>query len=132
MAPRMARNMREGHKVGWLIARRLKNKGMGIRLPCLPNDGDGLGMKGWREYANVSDKRAKGLSSKLHGDWRQQPKKQRVGRRARLARMMEPASEEGGGREGTTLTNDLRKSIDGTVLWPERNLKKERQEAHTR
>ena len=30
MAMRMARSIREGHKVGWLIARRLKMKGMGI------------------------------------------------------------------------------------------------------
>ena len=48
MALRLARNIREGHKVGWLIARRLKIKGMGIQLPCLPDDGEGMGMRGWR------------------------------------------------------------------------------------
>ena len=64
----------------WLIARRLKIKRMGIQLPCLPNDGEGLGMRGWLEYARVLEKRAKGLRSKLHGDLRQQMKKQRVGR----------------------------------------------------
>ena len=50
MALRMARSIREGHKVAWLIARRLKIKGMGIQLPSLANDGEGLGMKGWREH----------------------------------------------------------------------------------
>ena len=30
LALRMARNIREGHQVGWLITRRLKTKGMGI------------------------------------------------------------------------------------------------------
>ena len=38
MALRMARSIREGHKVGWLIARRLKVKGVGIQLPCLAKD----------------------------------------------------------------------------------------------
>ena len=69
MALRMARNIREGHKVGWcswLIAKRLKIKGMGIQLPSLANGGEGLGMKGWREYASVLDKKAKGLRSRLH------------------------------------------------------------------
>ena len=32
LALRMANNIREGHKVGWLITRRLKIKGMGIQL----------------------------------------------------------------------------------------------------
>ena len=48
MALRLTRNVREGHKVGWLITRRLKIKGMGIKLPGLPAEGEGLGMKGWR------------------------------------------------------------------------------------
>ena len=89
MALRLARNIREGHKVGWLIARRLKIKGMGIQLPCLPSDGEGMGMKGWRVYASALEKRAKGLRSGLHCDLRQQMKKQRVGRGVRLTRMME-------------------------------------------
>ena len=61
------------------------------------------------------EKRAKGLRSGLHCDLRQQMKKQRVGRGARLTRMMEPASEEGGGREDAALTNALRKSRGGAV-----------------
>ena len=80
MARRMTKNIREGHKVGLLIARRLTIKGTGIQLPCLPNDGEGLGMKDWREYASVLEKRATGLRSKPHGDLRQQMTKQRVGR----------------------------------------------------
>ena len=70
MALRMARSIREGHKVGWLIARKQRVKGMGIQLPCLANEGDGLGMKGWRVYANVFEKREAELRSKLHGDLR--------------------------------------------------------------
>jgi hypothetical protein len=115
MALRLARNIMEGHKVGWLIARRLKIKRMGIQLPCLPNDGEGLRMKGWRVYASVLEKRAKELRSGLHRDLRQQMKKQRIGREVRLTRVMEPASEEGGGREGAALTNTQRKSRDGAV-----------------
>ena len=46
MTLRLARDIREGHKVGWLVTRRLKTKGMGIQLPCLSNDGEGLGMRG--------------------------------------------------------------------------------------
>jgi hypothetical protein len=115
MALRLARNIREGHKVGWLIARRLKIKGMGIQLPSLPSDGEGMGRKGWRVYASVLEKRAKGLRSGLHCDLRQQMKKQRVGRGVRLTRTMEPASEEGVGREGAALTNALRQRRDGAV-----------------
>ena len=115
MALRMARSIREGHKVAWLIARRLKMKGMGIQLPCLANDGAGIGRKGWLEYAGVLEKRANELRSKLHGNLRQQMKKQRVGSGMRLTRMTESASEEGGDREGTALTNALRKRRDGTM-----------------
>ena len=42
MALRMARNIREGHSVGWPIARRLKINGMGIQLPCVSIDGEVL------------------------------------------------------------------------------------------
>ena len=63
----------------------------------------------------VLEKRAKGLRSELHTDLRQQMKKQRAGRGVRLTKMMEPASEEGGGREGAALTNAQRKSRDGAV-----------------
>ena len=115
MSLRLAKNIREGHKVGWLIARRLKIKGMGIKLLGLPDDGEGVGMNGWREYASVLEKRAKGRRSELHGDLRQQMKKHRVGRGVRLTRMMEPASEEGGGREGAALTNAQRKRRNGAV-----------------
>ena len=60
MALRLARNVREGHKVGWLIARRLKITGMGIKLPGLPAEGEGLGMKGWRVYVSVLEE-SKGI-----------------------------------------------------------------------
>ena len=72
-------------------------------------------MKGWREYANVLEKRANALRSKLHGDLRQQMEKQRAERGTRLTRMMQPISEEGSGREGAALTNALRKRRDGAV-----------------
>ena len=84
--------------MGWLVARRLKVKGMGVQLPCLADEGEGLGVRGWLEYARVLEKRAKVLRSELHCDLRQQMKKQRVGRGVRLTRMMEPASVEGGGQ----------------------------------
>ena len=72
-------------------------------------------MKSWREYASVLEKRAKGLRSELHGDLRQQIKKQRVGRGMGLTRTMERSSEEGGGREGAALTNAPRRRRDGAV-----------------
>ena len=84
MALRLARSIREGQKVGWLIARRPKANGMGIQLPCLTNEGEGLGKRGWLEYAGELDKRAAKLRSKVHGDLRQQMKKQRAGREAKL------------------------------------------------
>jgi hypothetical protein len=115
MALRLAKSIREGHKVDWLVARRLKIKGLGIKLPGLPADGEGFGVKGWREYASVLEKRANGLRSELHCDLRQQMKKQRIGRGVRLTRMMEPATEEGGGREGAALTNVQRKRRDRAV-----------------
>ena len=115
MALRLARYIREGRKAGWLITRRLKFKGMGIKLPGLLADGEGLGMRGWREYASRLEEKAKGLRSELHTDLRQQMKEQRAGRGVRLTKMMEPASEEGGGREGAALTNAQRKSRDGAV-----------------
>ena len=115
MPLRLAKNIREGRKVGWLIARRLKIKGMGIKLPGLPADGEGLGVKGWREYASVLEKRATGLRSELHGDLRQQMKKQMVERGVRPPKMMEPASEEGGDRDGAALTNAQMKRRDGAV-----------------
>ena len=88
---------------------------MAIQLPCLAIEGEGLGRKGWLEYAGVLEKRAAKLRSKLHGDLRQQLKKQRAGREVKLTRTMEPASEEGGGREGAALANALRKRRDGAV-----------------
>ena len=115
MALRLAKSIREGDKVTWLIARRLKIKGLGIKLHGLPADGEGLGVKGWREYASVLEKRAKGLRSELHCDLRQQMKRQRIGRGVRLTMMMEPATEEGGGREGAALTNAQRKRRNGAV-----------------
>ena len=70
---------------------------MDIQLPCLADEGEGLGVRGWLEYAGVLEKRAKVLRSELHCDLRQQMKKQRAGRGVRLTRMMEPATVEGGG-----------------------------------
>ena len=115
MALRMAKYIREGRRVGWLVAKRLKIKEMGIQLPCLVSEGEGLGKKGWLEYAKVLEKRAQGLRSKLHGDLRQRMEKQRAGRGAKLTRMVEPASEDGGGREGAALSNAQRKRRDGAV-----------------
>ena len=68
---RMARSIREGRKVSWLIARMLKTKGMGIQLLCLANEGEGIGRRDWLEYARVLEKRAEDLRSRLHGDLRQ-------------------------------------------------------------
>ena len=113
---RMARSIRWGHKVGWLITRRERIKGLGIQLPYLVSEGEGLGKKGWLEYASVLEKRAAKPRSKLHGDLRKQTKKQRAGREAKQSRMTEPTSEEGGGREGgregVALSNGLRKRRD--------------------
>ena len=80
MGLRLARSIREGHKVGWLIARRLKMKVMEIQLPWLADEGEGLGKKGWLEYAGMLEKKAEEQKSGLHGDLRQQMKKQRAGR----------------------------------------------------
>ena len=71
MALRMARSIKEGYKVSWLIARRLEMKGMGIHLPCLANEGEGLGRRDWLEHARVLMKRAEELRSRMHGDLRQ-------------------------------------------------------------
>ena len=61
------------------------------------------------------EKRAHELRSKLHGDLRQRMKKQRASRGLRLTRMMEPASEGGGDREGAALSNAQRKKRDRAV-----------------
>ena len=45
MALRLARSIREVHKVGWLIATMLQMKGMGIQLSWLADEGEGLGKK---------------------------------------------------------------------------------------
>ena len=55
------------------------------------------------------------LKRKLHCDLRQKMKKNRAGRETRLTAMMQPATEEGGGREGAALSNGLRKKRDGAV-----------------
>ena len=60
-------------------------------------------------------KKAEELRSELHCDLRRQMKKQRAGRGVRLTRMMEPASVEGGDREGAALTNARRMRRDGAV-----------------
>jgi hypothetical protein len=65
IALKMARNIREGHKVGWLIARRLKIKGRGTQLPCLPADGEGLGKKDWLQYAGEE-----GTGAEIQAAWR--------------------------------------------------------------
>ena len=51
MALRLARSIREGQKVGGLIVRRLKVKGMSIQLPYLANEAEGLS-NGGGEYAS--------------------------------------------------------------------------------
>ena len=99
-----------------MIARRLKMKGVGIQMPCLANKGEGLGRKGWLEYARVLEKRAQELRFRLHGGLRQQMEKKMVGRGVRLTRMMEPTSEEGGGRKGAALSSALRKIREGGQL----------------
>ena len=55
------------------------------------------------------------LKKKLHCDLRQKMKKHRAGRETRLTAMMQPAAEEGGGREGAAISNGLRKKRDGAV-----------------
>jgi ribonuclease HI len=115
MAVRLAKLIREGTRVNWLIARLAKIKGLGIHMPQLSNGGEGLGRKGWKEYAAVLDQSAVELKRKLHCDLRQKMKKNRAGRETRLTAMMQPATEEGGGREGAALSNGLRKKRDGAV-----------------
>ena len=68
MAMRLVRLIREGHKVGWLIAKRLKMKKLGIHLPPQINEGGGLGTKGWRAYATRLEQRGAKLKQSLHGD----------------------------------------------------------------
>ena len=89
--------------MNWLIARLAKIKGLGIHMPHLNNGGEGLGRKGWKDYATVLDQCAVKLKRKLHCDLRQKMKKNRAGRETRLTAMMQPATEEGGGREGAAL-----------------------------
>ena len=64
-------------------------------------------------YASVLERRAAKLKSRLHGDLRKQMKKQRVGREAKLPRMIEPASKEGGGREGVGITVEWAQEEEG-------------------
>ena len=91
----MARSIREGPRVGRLVARGLELEGMGIQLPCLTIKGEGFGRKDWLRYARVLEKRTKELRSKLHGDLRQRVKEQRTGG-VRPTKMTRPASEGGG------------------------------------
>ena len=81
-------------------------------MPHLSNGGEGLGRKGWKEYAEQC---AAKLKKKLHCDLRQKMKKHRAGRETRLTAMMQPATEEGGGREGAALSNGLGMKRDGAV-----------------
>ena len=46
MAMRMVRSIREGHKVGWLMAGRLKMEGIGIQMLCLATEREELGRRG--------------------------------------------------------------------------------------
>ena len=66
MLLRLERWIREGRKVGWLVATRMTMKGMNIRLPSLANEGEGLGVRGWLGYARVLRKKAEELRSELH------------------------------------------------------------------
>jgi len=115
MAVRLAKLIREGTRVGWLVTGLAKIKGLGIHMPHLSNGGEGLGRKGWKEYAAVLDQCAAELKKKLHCDLRRKMKKQRAGRETRLTTMMQPTAEEGGGREGAALSNGLREERGGPV-----------------
>ena len=115
MAVRLARLIREGSTVGWLVTKLAKIKGLGIHMPQMSNGGEGLDRKGWKEYAAVLDQCVASLKKRLHCDLRQKMKKQRAGRETRLAAMMQPAAEGGGGREGAALSNGLRIKRDGAV-----------------
>ena len=112
---RLARLIREGTRVNWLVTRLAKIKGLGIHMPHLNDGGEGPGRNGWKEYAAVLDRRASKLKKKLHCDLRQKMKKNMTGRETRLTAMMQPATEEGGGREGAALSNGLRMKRDGAV-----------------
>ena len=115
MAVRLARLIREGTRVNWLITRLAKIKELGIHMPHLNNGGEGLGRKGWKDYATVLDQCAVKLKRKLHCDLRQKMKKNRAGKETRLTAMVQPATEGGGGREGAALSNGLRKKRDDAV-----------------
>ena len=115
MAVRLARLIRERTRVNWLVTRLAKIKGLGIHMPHLNNGGDGLRRKGWKEYAAVLDQCAAKLKKKLPCDLRQKMEKHRAGRETRPTAMMQPTTEEGGDREGATISNGLRKKRDGVV-----------------
>ena len=112
LAERLARYVREDRRVGWLVERRRKIKALGIHLPHLAAEGEGLGQKGWNSYAEQLEKRAEKLRRKLHGDLRKQMKNQRAGREVKLANMMQA---DGGGREGAAIANAMRRRRDGAV-----------------
>ena len=115
MAVRLARLIREGTRVNWLVTRLAKIKGLGIHMSHLNNGGGGLGRKGRKEYATVLDQCAAKLKKKLHCGLRQKMKKNIAGRETRLTTMMQPATEEDGDRGGAALSNGLRKTRDGAV-----------------
>ena len=70
MAVRLARLVREGTKVNWLVTGPAKIQVLGVHMPHLNDGGEGLGWKGWKEYAAVLDQCAAKLKKKLHYDLR--------------------------------------------------------------
>jgi hypothetical protein len=98
MAVRLAK-LREGTRVNWLVARLAKIKGLGIHMPHLSNGGEGLGRKGWKEYAVVLEQCAAKLKKKLHCDLRQKMKKTQGWQRDK-ADCHDAASNRGRWRQG--------------------------------
>ena len=81
MAARLAKNVREGRRVSWLIKRRKKTVELGIHLPYLAAGGEGPGAKGWCDYAAALEARVVEQKKRLHGDLRKQMKQKRAGRK---------------------------------------------------
>ena len=61
----LARLIREGTRVNWLIVMLAKINRLGIHMPHLNNGGEGLGRKGWKEYVTMLDQCAMELKRKL-------------------------------------------------------------------
>ena len=101
--------------MNWLVTRLTKIKGLGIHMHHLDRGGKGLGRKDWKDHATVLDRCAVKLNRKLHCDLRQKMKKNRACRETRLTAIMQPATLEGGGREGAAPSNGLGMKRGGAV-----------------